>query len=151
MPVLNVSMKEQQERVATLSSGIGTLQSEYDQLLGVKDKTDAQKNRLALLKAELDTQKELLNAEQERLINQQFFNEDFRSRREGIETDTGAEKVKKDIAELIKMQEDLANTDVKSEDWKNLNEDILEIKSSLIKQLKILDIAILDDYVKLMI
>lgn len=139
----NTTLEKQKEIVETLSSEVNSLQSEYDQLFAIEDRTDAQENRLALLKEELEIEKEKLRIQQEQLINQQFFtNTKDPGTGWTINSEVGADRVRKDIQDLIDKQEELANTDVKSEEWSDLNDEIVEIKSSLIDQLKTLDDAI---------
>ncbi|MDD4780932.1 MAG: phage tail tape measure protein, partial [Tissierellia bacterium] len=144
---MNVSFKEQQEIVATLSSEINTLQTEYDSLNANKNRTAEQERYLKLLEKELEYKKQLLEQETKTAVDKYFKG----TTTTGVDGQTyefrnsQADKIKEQIAELQKLEKEYIKLEnslsqgYNEETAKKLdatNKKILELKTSLIESQK---------------
>ena len=132
---LTTSLEEQKEVVEILSTEVSELQTEYDKLKAEENRTEEQEKYLALLEQELEAKKELQKIETERLINQEFFTRSIDPMTGIVFEDSGADKIREDIKELLALQEELDNATTK-EAYDKINEKILNIKTSLSDSLK---------------
>jgi hypothetical protein len=68
---LTTSLEEQRTKVTDLTTELQSLQTEYDNLSGKGDLTEAESKRLELLKAEIEANKIILQQEQQKLYEQE--------------------------------------------------------------------------------
>ena len=67
---INVTVEEQEAKVNSLLAAYQNLQSEYDQLIGKQDLTDAEQKRLSYLERRLELDERILEAEQSQLFEE---------------------------------------------------------------------------------
>ena len=116
---VTVSLEEQQQKVSDLAGSLQNLQTEYDALVSKENLTPAEERRLALLKAQIEANKILLEQNAQKQYQMQF-GEDSRSKytpsvssseywtTPGTELGaTGAEKIQNDIKNYNELQESI--------------------------------------------
>lgn len=118
-----VSLEEQQQKVNDLAGSLKNLQTEYDTLVSKENLTQAEERRLALLEAQIEANKILLEQNAQKQYQMQF-GEDSRGEytpsvfsseywtTPGTELGaTGIEKIQNDIKNYNKLQESIKAVD----------------------------------------
>ncbi len=135
------SLKDQTEVVKKLSDELENLQSEYEVLKNKEDRTKEEEHYLKLLDLEINKQRELLEYETKRLVQQKYFDEQisfgFDSTKGGdtLERSSGAKEIENLISKIKELREQLLKTkDVaKAQD---IQGQILEIETTLLSSLR---------------